>query len=131
MILERCTDQKPNTLDAFYAEIASAEDPISRSGGLAMLDLLAALRGYPNPRQMWGLTSHYRLCLLAQNTYIAPWYVIIAALDHRNFSIEYLMPEKNAPWAGAYVKGEAQSLEAAVAMVLIAMDRSEGWLATQ
>jgi hypothetical protein len=127
MILEGCSDQKSRSLEAFYTKIAS--DYISNEGGLAMLELIAALRSHSDPRQAWGLTSHYRLCLLARDTYTSPWYVIIGALDRRNFFVEYLMPERSSPWPGAHVKGEARALEDAVKMVLTAMDLSEGWAA--
>jgi hypothetical protein len=127
MIVERCSDQKSKSLDAFYTEIASGRDHVSHEGGLAMLELLSALRGLADKRCVFGLTSHYRLCLLAKDSYTSPWYVIVAALDRRNFFIEYLMPEGVAPWPGAYVKGEARALEDALKMVLIAMEKSGGW----
>jgi hypothetical protein len=38
------------------------------------------------------------------------------------------MPEKSAPWPGAYVKGEGRSLDDALKMVVIAMEKSEGWV---
>jgi hypothetical protein len=130
MILERCSDQKSKSLDAFYAEMAAGRDSVSHEGGLAMLDMLAALRSRADRRCVWGLTSHYRLCLLSKDAYTSPWYVIVSALDRRNYFIEYLMPEGSAPWAGAYVKGEGRSLEVALSMVVIAMDRSGGWPST-
>jgi hypothetical protein len=127
MIIERCSDQKSESLDAFYAEKGERLDHVSREGGLAMLELVAALRSHTDKRRVWGLTSHHRLCLLSKDTYTSPWYVIVAALDRRNYFAEYLMPERTAPWAGAYVKGEARSLEDALSMVVKAMDQSEGW----
>jgi hypothetical protein len=127
MILERCCDQKSKSLDDFYAEMASASDHVSREGGLAMLELLAVLRSHADPRRIWGLTSHYRLCLLSKDAYTSPWYVIVSALDSRNYFVEYLMPEVDAPWVGAYVKGEGRSVEDTVSMVLTGMDRSGGW----
>jgi hypothetical protein len=42
--------------------------------------------------------------------------------------VEYLMPERSAPWPHAYVKGEARSEDDAVRMIEIAMDQSEGWI---
>ena len=40
------------------------------------------------------------------------------------------MPPKQAPWANAYIRGETHSLDEAVTMILAAMEKSEGWVAT-
>src|SRR5580692_6595983 len=95
--------------------------------GEAMLDLIARLSALPDGRQVWGLTSHYHLGFHSENDYRSPSFVSIIADDKRNYWIEYLMPKRIAPWPAAYVKGTAQSVDQAVEMVLIAMDKSEGW----
>ena len=127
MHLTRCQDQRRQTLDEFYTERTSSTEPVSREGGQAMLDLLARLRGLPDAHRVYGLTSLHRLCLLAEDTYDSPWLVIVAALDKRNYFIEYLMPAAVAPWPRAYVRGEARSEDEAVQMILTAMEKSEGW----
>jgi hypothetical protein len=127
MHLTRCKDQKRATLDEFYGEMRDSNEPITRKGGEVMLDLLARLRALPDDRRVFGLTSHYRLCLLSQDTYTSPWFVIVSALDERNFYIEYLMPEREAPWQHAYVRGEARSADDAVRMIETAMKKSGGW----
>ena len=127
MHLTRCKDQKPETLDHFYGEAAASHEPITRNGGEVMLDWIVRLRALPNERRVYGLTSHYRLCLLAEDSYTSPWFVIISAFDGRNFYVEYLMPEREAPWQHAYVRGEARLVEDAVRMVFTAMDKSGGW----
>ena len=127
MHLTRCSDQQSKTLDDFYSELSVSHETVSREIGQAMLSLLARLRALPDDRRVWGLTSHYQLVLLAADSYQTPWLVIVAALDERNYFIEYLMPEEVAPWAGAYVKGEARSQEQAVQMILTGMEKSGGW----
>jgi len=127
MHLTRCQDQKRQTLDESYTEAAQGTEPVTREGGQTMLDLLARLRALPDERQLYGLTSHYRLCLLAQDTSQSPLFVIISTLDKRNYFIEYLMPERLAPWPHAHVRGEARSEDEAVRMILTAMEKSEGW----
>ncbi|MDX2111882.1 MAG: hypothetical protein SFY80_16760 [Verrucomicrobiota bacterium] len=126
MHLVRCHDQKSKTLDEFYKEI-SEHDRVDREIGMAMLSLLARLRALPDGRDVWGLTSHYRLCLLATDSSETPWFVTVVALNERNYFLEYLMPERLAPWPHAYVRGEALSEDDAVRMILIGMERSEGW----
>jgi hypothetical protein len=93
-----------------------------------MLALIARLRALPDERCVWGLTSLQRLCLLAHDTYKSPWFVIVVAVSDRYF-IEYLMPAAVAPWPEARVQGEAGSEDEAIRMILIAMERSEGWQA--
>ena len=127
MNLTRCRDQKSKTLDEFYKEISEHDSATDRDGGKAMLDLIARLRALPDERHVYGLTSLYRLCFLAEDTWQSPWFVIVAALDKRNYFIEYLMPEDEAPWAKAYVRGEANSEDDAVRMILIGMEKSGGW----
>jgi hypothetical protein len=127
MHLTRCKDQPNHTLDEFYTEASQSQDFAIREGGKTMLELLLVLRALQNERQVYGLTSHYRLCLLAEDTYTSRWLVIISALNNRNYFVEYLMPERIAPWPHAYVRGEARSEDDAVKMILTAMEKSGGW----
>jgi hypothetical protein len=129
MHLTGCQDQKSRSLDEFYAEVTQQESVVCREGGQAMLDLIARLRALPDEHRVFGLTSHHRLCLLAEDTCQSSWFVIISALDKRNYYVEYLMPERIAPWPHAYVKGEARSEDDAVQMIVTAMEKAEGWSA--
>jgi hypothetical protein len=127
MHLTRCKDQKRITLDEFYGEMRNSNEPITRKSGEVMLDLLARLRALPDDWRVFGLTSHNRLCLLSQDTCTSPWFVIVSAFDDRNYFIEYLMPEREAPWPHAYVRGEARSADDAARMIRTAMEKSGGW----
>jgi hypothetical protein len=127
MQLERCSDQKTRSLDAFYGEISRSDHQVSAEIGRTMIELIAALRSNPDPRQAWGLTSHYSLSLRSKDTYTSPSFVIVSVLNQKNYFIEYRIPDSGAPWPGAYMKGEAHSLEDAIRMILIAMNNSEGW----
>jgi len=130
MRITSCQDQKSKTLDEFYMELSQQENAVSRKGGKTMLDLITRLRTLPDERRFFGLTSLSRLCLLATDSYQSPWFVVISALDKRNYSVEYLMPERVAPWQHAYVKGVSRSEDEAVHMTVTAIERSEGWTAT-
>ena len=129
MHLTRCKDQKSATLEEFYTKTSELDSQTNREGGKAMLALIARLRALPDERLFFGLTSHSRLCLLAEDTYKSPWFVIISALDKRNYFVEYLMPKHIAPWPNAYVRGEARSEDSAVQMIVTAIAKSEGWVA--
>lgn len=129
MDLKRCKDQSSKTLDEFYEQIANSGDESDRTSGNAMLALIARLRALPDERRVWGLTSLHRLCLLAHDTFQSPWFVVVFAADPGRYLIEYLMPAAVAPWPEACVQGEARSEDEAVRMILIAMERSEGWQA--
>ena len=93
MHLIGCQDQKEQHLDAFYTEVTQWDQAVSREIGKVMLSLVARLRALPDERRVFGLTSHLRLCLLAEDTWKSSWYVIVSALDSRNYTVEYLMPQ--------------------------------------
>lgn len=118
MHLTRCQDQKSQTLEEFYGE---------HEGERAMLDLIERLRALPDERRAYGLTSHYHLWLLAQDTYVSPWYVSFIAANKQHYTIEYRMPESEAPWPHAHIRGVATSEDEAVQMILTAMEKSGGW----
>lgn len=126
MHLTRCQDQKRQTLEEFYCDARDGH-PESYEGGQAMLDLIERLRALPDERRLYGLTSLYNLCLLAQDTYTSPWYVRFIAASKQHYVIECLMPESEAPWPNAYIKGIATSEDEAVEMILVAMEKSGGW----
>ena len=92
-----------------------------------MLSLLARLRALPDDRHVWGLTSHYRLGLLVADNYESPCFVTVVGLHERSYFVEYLMPERVAPWPRAYVRGEAGSEDEAVQMIQTGIEKSEGW----
>jgi hypothetical protein len=95
--------------------------------GEKMLRLIDRLEVLPDERRVYGMTSHFSLCLLAEHDYLSPTFVVITPSVLQRYDIEYLMPERLAPWPHAYVKGVASSVDEAVEMVLIAMEKSEGW----
>lgn len=119
MKLVRCKDQSGTLEENFGAG----------SFNETMLQLVERLRQTPNEYHVWGLMSHQRLCLLAEDDYRTPRYVTVAVLDQRNYFIEYRMQADSAPWSEAYVKGEAGSEDEAVQMILVAMRNSGGWSA--
>ena len=125
MHLNRCKDQESVTLEEFYTELSEHDG--YREGSKAMLELISSLRALPDTWRVWGLTSHHRLCLLAEDCYESPWFLIISALDSRNYFVEYRMPDHVAPWPHAYVRGEAHSENEALRMIVTAMEKSEGW----
>ena len=127
MKITRCRDQS-GTLEQFYRKICGSNDNVSQLIGEGMLRLLQALHDCPAHHEMWGLTSHHHLCLLAEDCYETRWLVRVIGSDSQ-YRIEYLLPQNAAPWPNAYVQGEASSLEQAVNMVLIGMVRSGGWSA--
>jgi hypothetical protein len=120
MKLVRCKDQPRETLEQFYADQELA------SIGLCMIPLIERLRAHPDERAVWGLTSHAHLVLLSADTYKSPWYVRFCGMG-KWYQIDYLMPERLAPWPGARVTAEAHSQDTAFQMILQAMELSEGW----
>lgn len=123
MPIIRCSDQKHATLEQFYTD---GDDKQTLAMGAKMLSLIKLSDTKFKDTTIFGLTSLYRLNLLATDTYKSPWFVCVAT-DGQIFYIDYLMPESNQPWADARVSGQAESLEQAFKYMLIAMTKSEGW----
>jgi hypothetical protein len=67
-----------DSLHSFYRKLAElpSENPLSTAGAL-MLDLLPLVAQACADVDLWGFTSHERLCLRATNDYDSPWLVII------------------------------------------------------
>ena len=139
MHIARCRDQAPQTLDEFYRELSGSRSGSEARVGQAMLRLLERLQAWPDERRVYGLTSHAHLCLLAEDTSTSPRYVSFVACDQRYYTVEYLMPERLAPWPNARVTGEVFAAwfagdprlraaeDEALRRILVAMDKSEGW----
>lgn len=134
MHLTRCQDQKHRTLEEYFGKEIHPEDPrpYEYDDEGAMISLIQRLRALPDERQVYGLTSERTLCLLALDTQSAPCLVKVHAVSKRMnmYFIDYLMPQRNAPWPQAYITGTANSEDEAVEMILIGMDKSGGWSST-
>ena len=66
-------DGKSGTLDDSYAHLSKNKDSYWQKYGESMLKLIEWLRALPDNRKVYGLTSHRRLCLLAENRANSPW----------------------------------------------------------
>jgi hypothetical protein len=121
MKLERCRDQPSETLEEHYDQLVASDDPQSRAMGRAMIALIARLRQLDDSREVFGLTSHFQLCLLAQDTYRSPWYVKFIARDEHFVAIERRITDDD------YERIEVSSLDAAVTEIVRAMDLTGGW----
>lgn len=120
MLLERCKDQPSLTLDQAFTP-----PEVSPDMSFAMLGLFRRLRQRGSERQAWGLTSLHQVVLLAENTWESPWYVTFIAASESWYRVSYMLPEGNEPWTT--LSAETDNEDSAVAMILEAMDLSEGW----
>jgi hypothetical protein len=128
MHVTRCSGQSPGeSLDEYYSAIARSDG--SSDVGRAMLHLVDLLRAQPSDRRAFALAFPARLSLLASDAGQAPQFVILTRVGTVGYYVQYLLPERLAPWPAAYVGGEARSDRDVVQMVLTAMERSEGWTA--
>jgi hypothetical protein len=126
MKLERTSEQAGQSLDEFYRDLAQSPTSAWRSIGSAMLSLVQRLREVPDPREVWCVTSHTGIALLAEPSWRSPWLVQILG-QAGDYTVDYLLPPQVAPWPDARVRGEAKTEDRALEMVLIAMKMSQGW----
>ena len=127
MSFQRATDQRHQSLREHYEKEANGTDPIVAESARLMIRLIEQLEVTFRDRDVWGLTSLYTLKLLATDDWRTPWYVSVRPPMGGRFTIDYLLPQAEAPWPDARVVGESESIEAAVKMILLAMERSGGW----
>mgnify|MGYP003383359002 CR=1 FL=1 len=95
-------------------------------GNLEMIQLLPALRELCEPFEVWGLTSHYTLWLLAADNWQAPWLVSVW-YDVDQYEVNYLMPDGTAPFPRAFVRGFRNSVPETAELIRIAMKQCGGW----
>jgi hypothetical protein len=114
-----------DSLHAFYRKLAGLPkvNRLSKSGA-QMLELLPLVAEACADLDLWGVTSHERLCLRGANEYESPWLVIIEPIPGDGFDVRFRLPDDEAPWPGAMVWGHAHTKEDAGAMVRVGVARS-------
>ncbi|MDO7876749.1 hypothetical protein Q5H93_18535 [Hymenobacter sp. ASUV-10] len=117
-------------MEQFYVQIGEGN---SHSQDVAenMLRFLAMVNEMFKETQLWGLTSLARLVIQNASNWESSWFIIVVSAGAQEYYVEYLLPADKSPWKGAYVKGEAASLEEAKKYLLIAMRESQGWVGNQ
>ncbi len=118
--------QDSKDLREFYSEAAEDSDFTTREIGKTMLEWVKRIELEAPELKIWGLTSHYRLVLMATETYHGEWSVIIIG-QKGNYRVDYLMPKEEAPWDNAYVTGETTDFEEAFKMSIIGIEKSGAW----
>ncbi|MEI6950860.1 hypothetical protein V9K67_27015 [Paraflavisolibacter sp. H34] len=126
MPITRSSAQKSKTLEENYQDLSKDKNQFWAEFGEAMLAFLLVVNEAFKTTPLWGLTSHERLLIQAEDNWESPAYVIVGAFG-KSYIIEYLIPRHRAPWPDATVRGTVNSLEAAKKYFLIAMRESEGW----
>ncbi len=124
MPIQRCSAQAMQSLKEYYEHLRDDRLP---DIGIGMLELLDLVDEMFQETKIFGLTSMMGLLLFAEDDVPFPWYVKISSFGIRDYHFEYLLPEEQAPWPHAFVRGEARNLADAKNYLLIAMHRSQGW----
>jgi len=117
---------KSKDLREFYSEAIQDSDFTTREIGKTMLEWVNRIELELPELRIWGLTSHYRLVLMATETYHGDWSVIIIG-QKGNYRVDYLMPKEYAPWENAYVTGETTDFEEALKISIIGIKKSGAW----
>jgi len=125
MYIEMLTGR--TSLDDFYGPEGYLETVQRYPTQSAMLLLIRALRADPAQLRAYAMTHMHQLRLRAIDDAAGPEFVRVMASSEYSYFVEFLMPEDQAPWPHAWVKGEATSTEDAKNMVLTAMRLSGTW----
>jgi len=127
MTLRRASWQGPATLDDEYRAFEKLPNTHLAGAGTQMLRLLPHLDEACSDLDVWGVTSHERLCLISTDADDAPWLVIIDPVPPNEYQVRFRMPASEAPWDQAMVWGRASNPEDACKMVRTGIERSGGW----
>jgi hypothetical protein len=126
-MLKTASCQNERTIEEFYRSLAQSDEPFRAAAGAAMADLLPELAEACRSLDAWALTSLDLLCLLAEDDYQTPAFVVVSAGGEGQYYVRYRMHSTEAPWPDAYVTGQAPSKGIALEMIRSAMHRSRGW----
>jgi len=127
MTLRRASWQGPAALDDEYRAFEKLPNKNLAGAGTQMLRLLPLLYEACSGLDVWGITSHERLCLIATDAHDAPWLVVIEPVPGDEYEIRFRLPDSEAPWDHAMVWGRATNPEDACRMVRTGIERSRGW----
>ncbi|WP_316846283.1 hypothetical protein [Pedobacter psychrodurus] len=128
MPIIRISDQKKKTLEEFYQELTNEKATITEKLiGKTMLSFLSMVNTTFFDTTIYGCTSHYSLCIQAEDHWESGWDIVIQTYGDQKFQFEYKMPEAISPWRYATVKGQANTIEEARNFLIIAMTESGGW----
>ena len=128
MAIERCSDQKSQTLREFYEDLKKDKsNPVWETKGQAMLGFLDMIDENFKETRIWGMTSHDTLLLQAKDGWESGWFVAVNNIGTKEYYFEYRIPKDKSPWPYAVVKGMAPTIKDSSKYLAIAMKESEGW----
>ncbi|TWT31011.1 hypothetical protein KOR34_43850 [Posidoniimonas corsicana] len=119
MKISRITAQRGCTLREFYSRAAEEFPALSDilNGMVELIDYVEATISSPD---VFGVTSHLRLRLVAKNDYRSETLVVIAP-DVDVYDVSYELAPDFAPWDNAWVHGQARCVAEATEMIAIAL----------
>ncbi|MCB9188118.1 MAG: hypothetical protein H6599_02430 [Flavobacteriales bacterium] len=126
MQIQKSKSQPNNSLQEFYTELATNGDPLTEQIGNTMLKWIERIENKLPNAVIYGLTSHMQLILMPEETYRSDWAVKLIG-SNGNYTVQYLLPRKDSPWLNAYVTGEFNDFDEAVAMTVRAIQLCELW----
>ena len=94
-------------------------------------EFIQALRLQPFDSTVYALSSMDRLCLLSQNYWDTPWWVLVECTSREGYKITADIPTELTPWSGAQYFGERECPELAAEDAVKAMLATRGWEATR
>ena len=126
MAINNSKSQPNKSLIEFYSEAATDSDFITSEIGKTMIKWIQEIERKLPDLQIWGLTSHYRLVLMATETHTGDWSVILIGQEG-HYRVDYLIPLDEAPWENAYITGETTTFDKAMEMTLVGIEKSGAW----
>ena len=126
MPIIRSKSQPHDSLEGFYEELATSDDKYSSQIDKTMIKWIERIESTLPDATIYGLTSLMHLILMPGETAEEDWAVKLIGRDNY-YTVQYLMPKKDAPWLNAYVTGEFSDFDEALAMSVRAIQLCELW----
>lgn len=123
MKITRCSCQGGESLEEEFAKGRRCLTDVNK-----MREFLNYLGDLEFSKPIYGLTSVDRICLLSQDDYSTPWWVIVSRHQgDTDYKIETRIPRDKRPWLNCQLESCTPSAREAAVIVRNSLDFSEGW----
>lgn len=92
-----------------------------------MLSVIEMINKTFSVTEIYGLTSHAHLLLMATDNSKAEYFVAIIANEDDEFHLEYSVPKFPQRWRNPILKVATKSLNEFNQAIIVAMSKSNGW----
>lgn len=121
--LHRISDQQPESLKAYYQALSTSPTKYRTSQAEGMLKLLDRIIDVRSSTMFWSYTQDTSLTLTDRDAHKPG--VTITPISNIGYRITVLLSADRAPWEKTQFEGNTMSLEEAIHMTAVAIERQQ------